>query len=98
MEWNSSKSAELPEPQAEERRGRVVILLSAAHFQVRTGDRDRAKAVILKGKTSGAKQLRGRPEARCIRRRDIAELPLDLLHHVERLVDPQCQHRMPGSR
>ena len=92
------ESAELPEPQAAERCGRVVILPAAVLFQMRTGDRGRAKAVILKGKASGAQQLHGGPEARCVRRRHVAELPLDLLYRVERLIDPRCQHRTPGSR
>ena len=76
----------------------MLILPSVRLFPVRTGDREGTKAVILKGKAGGAQQLRGRPEARCVRRRHVAELPLDLLHRVERLVDPRCQHRTPRSR
>src|SRR5258708_38028156 len=69
------ESAELPEPQAAERCGRVVILLPARRFQIRTGDCNSTKAVILKGKASGAQQSHSHPEARGVRRWHLAEFP-----------------------
>ena len=44
---NPLELAKLPEPQAAERCGRVVILLPAGPLQMRTGDRGSTKAVIL---------------------------------------------------
>jgi hypothetical protein len=55
---------------------------------MRHSDRDSRKAVILKGETYCAQQLRRNPKTFCRFRRDVVELQADLVDRVQGFTRP----------
>src|SRR3954462_5418780 len=87
--------AELPKAQAAQRCSRVGVLTTSTSLQMRYGDHEGSKAVILKGQDSGAKQLGRRTQPTCKRRRYVVELPLNVLERAKSFVDLRCRNEAP---
>src|SRR5258707_1253714 len=84
------KPAALPKAEAAECCSRVAILAASDLLEMRDRDRKGGKAVILKGKSSRAKQFGGGAQRPCKRGGYVVELPLDVLERAKCIVDLGC--------